>query len=113
MCCNTTSQYGKRQKTARFIAVLVCVLFVAALALSAAFIVTHESHIHDHNGADGGCATCAHISAAENLLKTIAAAVAVSSVALGAMFAALLTVMVTWLGIADYTLIGLKVRINN
>jgi hypothetical protein len=113
MCCNVTSQYGKRQRTARLISAFICVCFIAALVLSAAFIATHANHEHDNNGADGGCAACAHISAAANLLKTVSAAVVISSVTLGAMFAALATLQAARLVIADYTLISLKVRLNN
>ncbi|MDR0904647.1 MAG: hypothetical protein LBN00_00495 [Oscillospiraceae bacterium] len=113
MCCNITSQYIKRPKSARLIAALICVCFVVALVLSSAFIAIHENHEHDNDGADGGCAVCAHIAAAENLLKTVSAAAALSAVALGTMLAALIVLKSVRSGIADNTLISLKVRLNN
>jgi Mn2+/Fe2+ NRAMP family transporter len=113
MLCNTASQCGRRQKTPRLIAAFICACFIAALVLSSAFIVTHINHEHDDCGADGGCAVCAHIAAAESLLKTVSAAAALSAAALGAMSAALIISEAARCGIADKTLIGLKVRLNN
>ncbi|MDR3120215.1 MAG: hypothetical protein LBU58_02600 [Clostridiales bacterium] len=113
MCCERIAQYGKRQKAARLMAVLVCVCFVAALILSSAFILTHANHEHDRNGADGSCAACAHISAVENLLKTISAVTVFSVVALGTTFAALLIMTAARIEVADYSLVELKVRLNN
>jgi hypothetical protein len=104
---------SKRPGPARLIAVLLCLCFLATLVLSAAFIVTHANHEHDHNGAGGDCATCAHISAAGNLLKTDSAAVALLTVTFGAGFTARLILPAARLAIADSTLISLKVRLNN
>jgi hypothetical protein len=113
MCCNTASPYVKRPKSARLIAALICVCFVVALVLSSAFIAVHANHEHDSDGADGGCAVCAHIAAAENLLKSVSAAAALSAVALGALLAALIVSKSVRSGITDSTLISLKVRLNN
>jgi hypothetical protein len=95
------------------LAALACVCFIAALLLSAAFLSLYSHHEHDHNGADGGCATCACISAAGNLLKTVSSAVAASVVAVGATFFALRTLEAERFEIADRTLISLKIRLNN
>jgi hypothetical protein len=89
------------------------VFFIAALALSSTFILTHANHEHDNNGVNGSCGACAHIVAAENLLKTISTAVAISAFSLGVLYAALLMLKFARFGIAENTLIGLKVRLNN
>jgi hypothetical protein len=110
MCCEI-QHYITRRKTARLLAALICVCFIAALLLSSAFIVTHSGHEHDRNGADGGCAVCAHIAAAENLLKTVSVIALIAAVT--AFFAARLIRVSTYHTAAGGTPIGQKVRLNN
>jgi hypothetical protein len=89
------------------------VCFVLALVLSSAFIVTHSSHEHDSDGVDGGCAVCAHIVAAENLLKAVTVSAALCAIALGALIKALSVLHSARRGTCGNTPIGLKVRLNN
>ena len=55
----------------QMIAGMLCFVFVAVLLYSAIFIYTHAHHIHDHDGPDGSCATCAQLIAVEALSKQI------------------------------------------
>ena len=53
---------------------IVCILFIAATLLSSAFVLSHIGHEHDQSGPDGSCATCAQLSTAAGLLKSMATA---------------------------------------
>jgi hypothetical protein len=96
----------------RLIAVLLCVCFIAAVLLSAAFILTHTRHEHDHDGPGGACAVCAHISSARNVLKSLFTAAA------GGGGAACLFAVYAFLASAAprtdrASLVRLKIRLNN
>ena len=64
---------GKR-RAGKTVALLICVVFIAAFVLSTTFIITHADHQHDFNGPHGTCATCAGIAAAGNLLMAVSIA---------------------------------------
>jgi len=106
------TQSGKRSAK-RSIALAVCVFFIAASILSAAFVLTHAGHTHDHNGTGGSCAACVHIAAAENLLKSISAALAGAAIIYGGLSAALSVLKPGSFFTDFYTLVHLKIRSNN
>jgi hypothetical protein len=107
------SQYRKRRQAARLLAVFICAFFIAALVLASAFIVAHVNHEHDANGAEGACAACAHICAAEKLLRMVSVAFIFSVAEIGAIFFALRLLKTLRLNIAASTLISVKIRLNN
>ncbi|MDR3270342.1 MAG: hypothetical protein LBT32_02345 [Peptococcaceae bacterium] len=117
MCCNPfldvqTRKDGKRMKALRAIAFVVCVLYITMSFLSFAFIWTHENHDHDHDGPDGACATCMHVVAAQNLLKTISTLAFTLGIALS------LRLIISalcryWYTLAGVPLVIRKVRMNN
>lgn len=118
MCCDTKnmatqSGTGKRTPVIRFIALAIFVCIVATSLLSGAFILTHADHEHDHNGPGDTCATCAQLAAAENILKQLSAALAVASVAITGTFALVSHLCGAAPRLTSYTLVGLKVRLNN
>ena len=97
----------------RIIALAFLACFLVVSLLSSAFIFTHAEHEHDHNGFDGGCATCAQLQNAENILKQLSTAFAGVLFAVAGLFAAIGTLKV----IAGYaslsTPVTLKIRMNN
>jgi hypothetical protein len=72
-------------------ALLLCAAFLAFSILSSAFVVTHAAHRHDGHGVGGACATCAHISTIEGVLKQLTATAACFAVVVSA-FAAYYTI---------------------
>jgi hypothetical protein len=102
-----------RRSAARLTAFALCVLFIALTALSTAYILTHANHRHDHNGPGGDCAVCVRINAAERLLKTISTAAAGAALVFGGVFALLSARKVSGCHKGFYSLIRLKVRLNN
>jgi hypothetical protein len=103
---------GKRP-VKRLIALAVCVLFMAAASLSAAFMITCAHHEHDHNGPDESCAVCAHLASAGDLLKSMSAAVAGAALVFWGL-PAILSLPKPLGSHADfYTLVRLKVKLNN
>ena len=112
-CKNDFVKSSKKRSAIRLIALMIGVIFVAGSLLSAAFIFTHTHHEHDHKGPDGGCATCAQLMAADNLLKSLTTIIIGAALGFGC-FAASLSIPKP----ADYrlgfiTLVCLKVRLNN
>jgi hypothetical protein len=97
----------------RISAMLICALFVAVFLFSAAFIALHAGHEHDHVRADGGCAVCANIAAAGNLLKTVFAAAAATACAVCQPIFTLLVLKAARRVIAAGTLISMKIRIDS
>jgi hypothetical protein len=105
---------GKGKRSAiRLVALAICALFIAAMLLSSAYILTHANHIHDHDGLDGGCATCMHIQSAENLLKQLSTAVVSVAAAFAGVLGVLFSLRNTKAGDCSFTLVTLKVRLNN
>jgi hypothetical protein len=98
-----------RKRTGAFALLIV---FVLVMLLSAAFILTHSDHEHDHNGSGGTCATCAQLHIAQNLLKNIASLILVLA-ALNVFFTPAKIIHVFSRKIENYTLVSLKVRLNN
>ncbi|MDR2043033.1 MAG: hypothetical protein LBQ15_01430 [Clostridium sp.] len=76
-----------RTRRVRLSALLLCILFCLASSLSAGYLFTHVGHVHDHEAPEGGCATCANLQVAANLLKTFTAAVAWAAVFKGVVLA--------------------------
>jgi hypothetical protein len=119
MCCTTIDIHSAQYKrcgarpAVRLIALAACILFITASLLSAAFILTHANHEHDHNGADGSCATCTNMMAAGNLLKQLSTPLAGSALGLGSLLAVLSALEHISCHISFYTLVSLKVRLNN
>ncbi|HBQ87260.1 MAG TPA: hypothetical protein DD811_12405 [Syntrophomonas sp.] len=105
--------YRKRPAAIRIIAMAFCICFIVASLSATVFILTHANHNHDHNGPGGSCATCNHMIAAENLLKQLAPAVTGVALAFGSLFAVLSIFPPISFHISFYTLVNLKVRLNN
>ena len=70
------AEHRKKQSAIRLIALAIYIMFIVGFLLSSVFIFTHIHHQHDHDGPDGGCTTCAHLMAFENLIKTLTTALA-------------------------------------
>jgi preprotein translocase subunit SecG len=113
MCQEKTNRNGAANAMVRVTVALTCASFVAALLLSAAFIALRAQHEHDHHGENGVCTTCAHIALAENLLKTVSMAALVTACAIGLLGWKPYLPKVARSCADAYTLISLKVRINN
>lgn len=105
--------HGQRPAAIRIIAVAFCICFIVASLSATVFILTHANHKHDHNGPSGSCATCSHMIAAENLLKQLTPAVTAAALASGILFAVLSILPPVSFYISFYTLVNLKVRLNN
>lgn len=95
------------------IALMICICVMAASFLSAAFILTHANHEHDHEGPNGTCATCIHLAVAENSLKLLSAAI-VSRVFSFVICSSVSFCLKPFAPCIDlFTLVSLKVRLNN
>jgi hypothetical protein len=97
----------------RALAAVVAAVYVVAILFSAAVILSHAGHIHDHHGAGGACQTCVHITAAGNLLKTVGTAAMVAAAAVGLRFGVVLLARRAPKQAVLSGLVGLKVRLNN
>ena len=112
MCCEVISARDKgKRSTVRLMALAACVLFIAAMLLSSSYIITHANHTHD--GPSGGCATCMHIQAAENLLKRLSAAIVTVAVVFGGLSGLLFFLKACAPCFGFLSLVILKVRLNN
>jgi uncharacterized protein Veg len=104
---------GRKRPAQRAAALVFCVLFMVAFIFSSIFIFTYQDHEHDHNGPDGSCATCAHLMAAKNLIKSFSAALVGATLVFGCLAAILFALRPIDLRARINTLIRLKVRLNN
>lgn len=118
MCCDMTSTIStsiskRKQSALRITALALCVSILMVFFLSTAFIFTNANHEHDHSGPNGSCATCIHIASAENLLKQLSTAIISASFIIGSLFGILFLLNPTTNGVDFFTLVSLKVRMNN
>jgi hypothetical protein len=97
----------------RLNALAVCVLFIVVSVLYSALIIARLNHAHDHNGVHGSCATCACLTKAENLLKSISVAVFSVALVFEKPLLALFALKLFDFRAGFYTLARLKVRLNN
>ena len=110
---NGSIYIGRKRSVLSVLALVVCILFFAVSILSEAFIFTHLDHEHDHNGPHGGCATCAHMAAAENLLKSISTSLIGVALAIWCFSAVLAILQPVDFNTGFHALVLLKVRLNN
>ncbi len=116
MCCEAmslTASRGGKRSAIRMMALVVCVLFIAVMLVSSAYILTHANHIHDHDGPGGSCATCIHLQAAENILKQLSTAVVAAAIAFGGVLGIFSFLKAITPLFVSLTLVTLKVRLNN
>jgi hypothetical protein len=104
---------GCKRPILRALVFVFCILFILAPILSEAFIIAHADHEHDHDGAHGSCATCAHLAAAEILLKSVSIAPAIAAFAFWYSANVLSIRKPADFHTNFYTLVILKVRLNN
>lgn len=118
MCCtsfNLVAHTGISTKRSplRVIAFTLCILFIAASLFSTVFVFAHLNHTHDNNGPGGTCTTCIHMVTAKSLLRQISTAVAKTAIAVCCLFTLLFFRQPAALYSGFYTLVTLKVRLNN
>lgn len=113
MCCTPQISLDNKQFNKRLIALAFLLCFIVVSIFSEAFIRTHADHAHENNGVGGGCATCAQIQSAENLLKQLATAVVSTASALVGMFAVIAIIQFDSSNITLLTPVTLKIRMNN
>jgi len=102
---------NNRRLAVKLTALAVCVLFVLTIVLSSVFIIANANHEHDHNGKDGGCATCAHMAVCAKLIEHLGAAITAAAVIVSITgFAILPRFSVSQIN--AISLISLKVRLN-
>ena len=95
----------------RPITLALCAIIIAASLISSIFTLTHAVHKHDNDGVDGACAVCILLATVENLSKQIPIAITVITIAYIALSAS--AYKPAFLNSESYTLIALKVRLNN
>ncbi|MDR3148981.1 MAG: hypothetical protein LBT88_03040 [Oscillospiraceae bacterium] len=110
---NTALITERKRSVIRLAALALCIILIAVSLFSAAYIFVHADHIHDHNGTGGSCATCAHISAAGNLLKSLFTAITGAVSILGGLYAVLSILKLTVSYRGSTTLVSLNIRSNN
>ena len=111
ICDITEANNSKRIKRVDSLVILIFV--ISAAILSEAFVITHANHKHDNKGEGGGCAICIHIQNAENLLNQLGSALGGTSFAFTGLFAFSVVLFFALRLISSYTLIHLKMRMNN
>jgi TRAP-type C4-dicarboxylate transport system permease small subunit len=102
---------NKLQKAIRLIALIACCLFIAAVLLSASYIIIHENHTHDCDGPDGSCAVCINIAAAKSLLKTSLMTIIAEFIAIGS-FNLLFLLCLKCSCFESFSPVTLKVKMN-
>lgn len=113
MCCISSHKQSAKRSAIKSIALILCVCFILVSFLLTAFIITHTNHEHDHGGPNGSCATCIQLTSAENLLKQISAALTVTGFIFAFLSLISLFLKPIALHIGSFTLVSLKVRLNN
>ena len=109
----TTRQIKIRQhRVVHMIALTICAFFIAVLLLSGTYIIIYSNHSHDQDGPGGTCDTCMHLEAANSLLETISTKIVTGGVTLGA-FALVYSLCPYYVIIKSFSLVSLKVRMNN
>jgi hypothetical protein len=102
-----------RKTVKKWIVLAVCALLIAGSFFSAAFVCTHIDHEHDHDGPGGSCAACIRLAASENLLKLLSVALFGAALGAGSLFAVFAPLKLSGLQIDSFTLVRLKIRLNN
>jgi len=91
----------------------ICAFFISGTLLSVVFVSSYSIHEHDKNGPDNSCVYCAFLSEVENLLKHLSTALVGAAI----VFGALSTIRFVYISACSYTvfytLVRLKVRLNN
>ena len=99
------------QRAVKLTALAVCACFVLAIFLSSMFILANANHEHDHNGEDGGCATCTQMVACAKLIEHLGAAITAAAAVVSMVgFAILARFAASQINVIS--LISLKVRLN-
>jgi hypothetical protein len=107
------AESGQKQAVKRLLVLAIGVLFISGAILSASFILRHAHHEHDHNGPEGGCATCAHLMVVDNLLKLLSAALVGAAIVAWYFPGARSILKPAGLQTCLFSLIHLKVRLNH
>lgn len=104
---------NKKQSFKKYISLIICISFITASLLLTAFIFTHIYHEHDHNCSNGNCAVCTQILTAEYFLKFIFTGSICVSITLY-FFCTIYSILKLIRFYNDfYTLVHLKIRLNN
>ena len=104
---------NRKRTVIRQIFLVACILFIAGLLLSEAFLITHIDHEHDHAGPQGTCTACVLLAAVEGALKHVSAALIGLLLAFGCFSAAHSTIKTNALFAGSYTPVFMKVKLNN
>jgi hypothetical protein len=113
MCCLTANITRRRVPARiRLLTTLICVFLLATVLLASSYIFTHAQHEHDQNGPHDSCATCACLSTAQNIIKIVTAALALSLITLASRSVGE-RVCASATRLDSATLVKLKVRLNN
>ena len=91
----------------------ICVCFITGTLLSVVFVSAYSIHEHDKNGPDNSCVYCAYLSEVENLLKHLSVALVGAAMIFGALSVIRFDYMSACTHTVFYTLVSLKVRLNN
>jgi hypothetical protein len=95
----------------RLLALIVCLLFTAAVLFAAGSVLFGAHHVHNHSGANGSCTICSCAQAAKELLKSITALAA--AVVIAALCRVLLgTIALIKQSLELPSLVALKVRLD-
>lgn len=95
------------------IVLLICAFFIVTSLLSVSFILLHSNHEHDHDGANGNCTTCIHLTAVENSLKQLSTAIPLAILAFALYSLIYLYLMPFAPYVGHLTPVKLKVQLNN
>ena len=112
-CSINSTKHITRQHAFQRVALALCVIFLAASLLSVSFISAHTLHRHDNNGFGGSCAICAHLSAAENLMKHITAMLLALPVLCGCLLSAHAILYSFAYPTGSLSFVSQKIKLNN
>ena len=107
------AESSKKKSAKRLIILTICIFLIAGSIFSVFSIFKHMSHNHDRIGSDINCAACTHITAVENLLKSLSSVIAGVMLAFGCLsvIISFLKVIVFHTGLS--TLLCQRIRFNN
>ena len=88
-------------------------LFITASFLSIQFALTNANHNHENTGHENLCHVCIIIHSVNNFLKQLFTSVKICLPSIGCMFGLFLLLKAKAIYFEHYSLITLKVRIDN
>ena len=107
------TNHNNMKSATRAFAIAIIFLLIVGYFMPAVFIFTHIDHEHDFNGPGGSCDVCVYLAAAKSMQKRLNAPMVVAFFAFAYISVILIVFKSSDYHAISYTLVRMKVRINN